>query len=316
MGSHKVRQDWVTNRLFTQGPLDKSLHLPGWSVTRAVCVAPAQIPGWLSCCLGLRKASMTSTFCAEMSFLTFKHILSCVHLEWTTCLCRAWTSLWVGYYHHLPLPPDVLLDLVPWFSSQPSWRGPDRQFFRRCEEGRSSRAGGQWDLTLQPQEVLRRHLGVSPAPSGVEEAGRHQACWSWWSRAFQVEGSRERTIKGRVKTGNRCLVMRHARQHLLGAWGLVTNSCILALISSPAGHSQPVQAHSTESVHSALIEVSGETGAALCNSALCQVISKAADLGRKATCPPSTSQSCLVWLHVLSGRGLCVSAEKSWIDRG
>ena len=242
MGSHKVGQDWVTDKPFTQGLLDKSLHLPGWSVvTRTVCVARAQIPGWLSCCLGLRKASMTSTFCAEMNFLTFKHILSCVHLEWTTCLCRAWTSLWVGYYHHPPPPPDVLLDLVPWFSSQPSWRGLDKQFFRRCEGGRSSRAGGRWDLTLQPQEVLRRHLGVSPAPSQwlsypepqwvEKEAGRHQACWSWWSRAFQVEGSRERTIKGRVKTGNRCLVMHHAREHLLGARGLVTNSCILALIS-------------------------------------------------------------------------------------
>lgn len=79
---------------------------------------------------------MTSTFCAEMNFLTFKHILSCVHLEWTTCLCRVWASLWVGYYHRPPPPPGCAAGarLVIQFTAVLG--GPDRQFFRRREGGR------------------------------------------------------------------------------------------------------------------------------------------------------------------------------------
>ena len=34
-----------------------------------------------------------------------------------------------------PQPPAMLLELVLWFISQPCWRGPDRQFFRRREVG-------------------------------------------------------------------------------------------------------------------------------------------------------------------------------------
>jgi hypothetical protein len=47
---------------------------------------------------------------------------------------------------------------------------------------------------------------------------------------LQVEGNQDRMIKGRMKTGNRCLMMYNGAGTYLVSMGLVTNSCILVVV--------------------------------------------------------------------------------------